>query len=100
MKNLLYAPFARTQDLAMMKGGDAMPNDDFYIICPYYHKTIGNQLFCEGFSGDDKFSTEECRIKQSFSTRKERNDFIKKYCTGFDYLRCSIATVNALLHNK
>jgi len=77
-----------------------MPNDDFYIICPYYHKARGNELVCEGFSGDDKFSTDECRIKQIFSSRKARNEFIKKYCTGFDYSHCCIATINSLVHTK
>ncbi|MBO5106104.1 MAG: hypothetical protein J6C29_04335 [Clostridia bacterium] len=77
-----------------------MPNDDFYIICPYYHKARGNELFCEGFSGDKSFLTEECFNKQIFSTRAERNSFIKKYCCGFDYLNCSIAVLNEQLSNK
>ena len=76
-----------------------MPNDAFYVVCPYYNKVMGNNLFCSGFSGDDEFSTDECRIKQCFSTRKDRNEFIKKYCSGFDYMRCSIAMINELIHN-
>ncbi len=76
-----------------------MPNDDFYIVCPYYYKARGNELFCDGFSGDDSFSTDECFNKQVFSTRAERNSFIKKYCGGFDYLNCSIAVLNEQLSN-
>lgn len=75
-----------------------MPNDSFYIICPFYHKLIGNTLFCEGFSGDNNFSTDECRIKQSFASKEERNSFIKKYCSCFDYSGCSIATINSLIN--
>lgn len=76
-----------------------MPNDLFYIICPFYHKVIGNNLFCEGFSGDNNFSTDECRIKQSFSSKEDRNNFIKKYCSGFNYGGCSIASINSLVNN-
>ena len=76
-----------------------MPNDSFYIICPYYHKTIGNNIFCECFSGDDKFITDECRIKQSFRNKEQRNDFIKKYCGCFDYTGCSIATINSIINS-
>ena len=77
-----------------------MPNDNFYIICPYYHKIIGNNLFCEGFSGDDNFLTDECRIKQCFSNREERNGFIKKYCSGFNYSSCAVATLNSLITKR
>lgn len=96
---LPFALFARTLVLVMMKGGAAMPNDAFYIICPYYHKVMGNNLFCECFSGDNNYSTEECRIKQSFSSRKQRNEFINKYCSGFEYMNCSIAAINTLVGN-
>jgi len=74
-----------------------MPNDSFYIICPYYHKVMGNSLFCESFSGDSTFSTDECRIKQSFLNKKDRNTFIKKYCCGFDFMSCSIAAINSIM---
>lgn len=73
-----------------------MPNDPFYIICPYYHKVIGNTIFCDCFSGDDKFLTDECHIKQCFQTREMRNNFIKKYCSGFDFSSCSIARINSI----
>lgn len=75
-----------------------MPNDPFYIVCPYYHKTIGNSLFCESFSGDDEFKTEGCHIKQSFFNKNERNNFVKKYCSGFNYNNCSIAIINSLIN--
>lgn len=77
-----------------------MPNDDFYIVCPYYHKANGNNLFCRGFSGDESFLTDDCFIKQVFPTRAERNRFIKKYCVGFEYLNCAIAALNERLQNK
>ena len=77
-----------------------MPNADFYIVCPYYQKLRGNELFCEGFSGDASFKTEECRIKQAFKTRNDRNAFIKKYCIGFGYTGCAIAALNEHLKNK
>ena len=76
-----------------------MPNDEFYIVCPYYHKARGNELFCNGFSGDNHFLTDECHVKQIFSTRAERNSFIKKYCSGFEYLNCAIAVINEQLNN-
>ena len=74
-----------------------MPNDPFYIICPYYHKVIGNNIFCEGFAGDETLNPNECRIKQSFATREERNECVKKYCAGFDYSHCRIAIINEVL---
>ncbi|MBE6762641.1 MAG: hypothetical protein E7551_10230 [Ruminococcaceae bacterium] len=77
-----------------------MPNDNFYIVCPYYHKVLGNQLFCNGLSGDKRFSTDECFNKQVFSTRNERNLFIKKYCGGFNYLNCAIAVINEQLQTE
>lgn len=77
-----------------------MPNDDFYIICPYYHKAKGKVLFCKGFSGDDAFETEDCFIKQVFKTQTERNGFIKKYCVGFSYTGCAIAALNEYLEGK
>lgn len=77
-----------------------MPNDDFYIVCPYFHKARGCELFCEGFSGDTNFSTDECFNKQVFSTRTQRNEFIKKYCGGFDYSNCAIAIFNEQLNHK
>lgn len=77
-----------------------MPSDDFYIICPYFRKTKGTHLFCEGFSGDDSFITDERVIKQIFTTRSERNNFIKKYCSRFDYLGCAIAAINEYLEGK
>ena len=80
-----------------MKGDTAMPNDEFYIVCPYYHKARGNELFCNGFSGDKAFSTDECHVKQVFSTRTERNAFMKKYCGGFEYSGCAIAVINEQL---
>lgn len=100
MKNLQYAPFAEIPILVQMKGGADMPSDDFYIICPYYHKAKGNNLFCNGFSGDESFLTDECYNKQVFKNRKERNSFIKKYCSKFDYLTCGIAALNEHLQNR
>lgn len=101
MKNLRYAHIVGTRISEKMKGKDAMPNDDFYIICPYYYKARGNELFCNGFSGDKSFSTEDCHMKQIFSTRAERNSFMKKYCGSFEYLSCAIAVINEqILHTK
>jgi hypothetical protein len=97
LNDLRYALFVKTHVLAVTKGDAVMPNDPFYIVCPYYYKVIGNNLFCESFSGDDEFLTDECRIKQSFSNRKQRNDFIKKYCSCFNYSACTIATINSLI---
>lgn len=77
-----------------------MPSDDFYIICPYFHKAKGNNLFCNGFSGDESFLTDECYNKQVFKNRKERNSFIKKYCVGFSYTGCAIAALNEYLEGK
>ena len=77
-----------------------MPSDDFYIICPYFHKAKGNNLFCSGFSGDESFETEECFVKQVFINQKERNSFMKKYCSKFDYLGCAIADLNEYLQGK
>lgn len=77
-----------------------MPTDSYYIICPYYHKTLGNNLFCEGVAGDNHHNLDECKIKQCFSSRAERNNFIEKYCSGFDYLNCRIALINQIMSDK
>ena len=100
MKKSLCALIAGILILEVMKGGVAMPNDDFYIVCPYYYKARGNELFCEGFSGDKNFPTDECFNKQVFSNRAQRNEFIKKYCEGFNYLNCAIAIFNEQLNHK
>lgn len=100
MKKLRCVPFAGILISEAMKGEDGMPNDDFYIVCPYYHKARGNELFCDSFSGDKSFSIDECHIKQIFSDRAERNLFIKKYCGGFEYLSCAIAAVNEQLNHR
>ena len=75
-----------------------MPNDDFYIFCPYYYKTRGNELFCQAFLNDKSFSVDECHIKQIFSTRADRNNFIKRFCGGFGYSDCAIASLNEQLN--
>ena len=100
MKKLRCVPFAGILISEAMKGEDGMPNDDFYIVCPYYYKARGNELFCEGFSGDKNFPTDECFNKQVFSNRAQRNEFIKKYCEGFNYLNCAIAIFNEQLNHK
>lgn len=74
-----------------------MPNDDYYIICPYYYKTMGNMLFCEAFSADERISTSASYIKQCFKDRKKRNECMKKYCASFKYVQCRIALVNEIL---
>lgn len=72
-----------------------MPNDDFAMICPYYHKTLGNTVFCEGFTCDDRIKTENSYFKQCFVTRDERNKCFKNYCASFQYPRCRIAALNS-----
>ncbi len=77
-----------------------MPNDEFYFICPYYRKTMGSTLFCEGISADDSLSADESFVKQCFPDREKRNRVIKKYCTSFKYGDCKIAAVNELFSNQ
>ncbi len=78
-----------------------MPNDDFIMICPYYHKTIGNSVFCSGLSACEEFPAEEKFCKQVFADRKIRNDCIKRYCASFNYRFCRIAQINdAVEKNK
>lgn len=74
-----------------------MPNDDFAIICPYYHKTLGNTVFCSGFSCNEDIKTEASFIKQCFSDRIERNKCLKDYCASFKYPECRIAVLNRIL---
>lgn len=75
-----------------------MPTDDFYIICPYYHKTLGNQIFChcelKNFNEDNAF------FKQIFNTRGERNRCIRCYCSSFGYKECSLAKINQSVYTK
>ena len=73
-----------------------MPNDEFYFICPYYRKTLGNALFCEGISADDNARADESLVKQCFADREKRNGVIRKYCTSFKYVDCKIAAVNEM----
>lgn len=77
-----------------------MPNDDFAMICPYYHKTLGNALFCQGFSCDDSVSKNDCFFKQIFASRKQRNECFKKYCASFGYPDCRIATLNSAFYEE
>lgn len=77
-----------------------MPNDSFYIICPYYQKTLGNSIFCDGFSADESVNAENSQFKQTFKTREERNLCISKYCSLFNYTNCRIATLNDALNHK
>ena len=46
-------------------------------ICPYYQKEEKNTLKCE-----------ICKIR--FKDKKMRADFLKKYCTSFDYKSCTL----------
>ncbi len=71
-----------------------MPNEDFAIVCPYFHKALGNIIFCEGFPGDDSILGTECLFKQTFADRKSRNICMKSYCTCFNYTACSLAILN------
>ncbi len=75
-----------------------MPKDDYAIICPYYHKTIGNSIFCNVFPIDGELSTEDCFYKQIFTDRASRNSCYKKYCASFGYKRCNIAKLNGLFY--
>lgn len=70
-----------------------MPNDDFTIICPYYYKAIGKEIFCEGISGDPNIPIEKSQIKQSFIDRQSRNDCLREYCASFRFPNCRIAAM-------
>lgn len=74
-----------------------MPNDEFLFICPYYHKTIGNNLFCRGFSADNFLSVNESFVKQCFENHQKRNECIKRYCASFRYPDCRIAAINEVI---
>lgn len=71
-----------------------MPNDIYAMVCPYYHKTIGNAIFCEGICADGELNVSESFIKQVFANSKERNACYVKYCAGFRYPECIIARIN------
>ena len=99
-KSFTFAPPVAAATLVRMKGEDAMPNDAFYIICPYYNKTLGKLIFCDGLSADPEIGTESSQIKQTFESRKARNECIKKYCSTFNYCECRIALLNSATLEK
>lgn len=100
MSIFTYALDAAVQIFQTMKGESAMPNDAYYIVCPYYGKTLGNMIFCSAFSADQKIKTNEAVFKQVFESRDERNKCIEKYCSVFDYHNCRIATLNDYLFGE
>lgn len=71
-----------------------MPHDDFTIVCPFFHKALGNILFCEGISGEEGKTDTVCYAKQCFADKKRRNEFMKKYCADFSFCNCKIAAAN------
>lgn len=75
-----------------------MPHEDFLMICPYFHKTLGNTLFCTAVPA---VSNANCSAyyKQSFEERKARNLWIKNYCASFNYGNCRYAALNKHLFN-
>ena len=75
-----------------------MPNDDFTVICPYYYKELGNDVFCEGIAGDPDIPVDKSFFKQTFTDRKSRNDCIRKYCASFRYSECRIAAIKNAVH--
>lgn len=77
-----------------------MPNDDFAVICPYYHKALGNSLFCEGFSCDGTIPVAETFMKQNFPDRASRNRCMRHYCASFRYPDCRIARLNRAKYQK
>ena len=100
MSIFTYAHAAAVQIFQIMKGENAMPNDAYYIVCPYYGKTLGNMIFCSAFSADPEIKTNEAVFKQVFESRDERNKCIEKYCSGFNYRDCRIATLNDCLFGE
>jgi len=99
LKNLQPALTARAPNLVQTKGRKDMPNDDFIVVCPFYHKALGNDLFCEGISADDNFLLDKSMFKQSFADRKSRNECMLRYCTSFKYKECRLAALNSYLKN-
>ncbi len=75
-----------------------MPHDDLVIICPYYHKTLGDVMFCEGFSAFPDANTAKCYFKQEFKDKKSRTSCLEKYCTTFKYSNCRFAAINEAIY--
>lgn len=71
-----------------------MPHDDITIICPYYHKTLGDIMFCEGFAAFNDAETVGCFFKQEFKSKESRATCLEKYCTTFKYNNCRFAALN------
>lgn len=73
-----------------------MPHEDFLMICPYFHKTLGNTLFCTAVPA---VSDSPCTAfhKQNFEERNARNLWIKNYCASFNYGSCRYAVLNKYL---
>lgn len=72
-----------------------MPNDSFCVICPYYQKTLGLEVFCESRNcADLDRPPAAVTVKQRFANREELNRVMRRYCTTTDYDRCEIAWLN------
>ena len=77
-----------------------MPNDDYTIVCPYYHKVMGDMIFCETLSCNEDMWVKESFIKQKFKDRGRRNICLRRYCGSFNYSECRIAALNYLLYES
>ncbi len=97
MKRWRVVPPVKVEKFVCKKGGNVMPNDDFAILCPYYYKVLGNDLFCEGMCGDENIPPEKSFFKQCFENRAKRNAYLKRYCSSFRYHDCRMAALNELL---
>ena len=76
-----------------------MPHEDYLMICPYFHKTLGNTLFCTAVPAANK---ENCAAyyKQCFTSRVDRNRWLQQYCGAFNYCDCRYAVLNKYLLEK
>lgn len=73
-----------------------MPNESYIFVCPFFHKTLGNNLYCESFYNDSELPTIYNRL--DFATRIEQRKYIKRYCSTYDYFHCKIAATNFAFH--
>ena len=76
-----------------------MPHEDYLMICPYFHKTLGNTLFCTAVPAAEKTGC-TAFYKQCFETRDERNRWLHRYCGAFNYGSCRYAVLNKYLFEQ
>ena len=51
-----------------------------YVVCPFYHKSDTNRIFCEGVSDNNT-------LNLVFGSRKEMADYEKCFCDDMDFHR-------------